>query len=134
MATKKIPQLAARSVALTGDEEVEIAYNSVSYRLTLDNLMKVIGVLPSVDPAPASGYRIPLYQVSDGEPHSCTLAQALSLTNGLESYTVSSAPSAADYGAGAMIYVTDGDSGSPCLAVSDGALWRRIALGAAIAV
>lgn len=31
---------------------------------------------------------------------------------------------------GAFTYVHDGDGGSPCLAVSDGFSWRRIALGA----
>ena len=50
----------------------------------------------------------------------------------LPSTTVAAAPSAATAGAGAAIYVSDGDSGSPCLAVSDGTTWRRIALGAAI--
>jgi hypothetical protein len=31
-----------------------------------------------------------------------------------------------------MVYCLDGDNGSPCLAVSDGTAWRRIALGAAV--
>lgn len=82
MATKKIPQLAARSVALTGDEELEIAYQSASYRLTTENLFKTVGVLPALsgsgNPVPTSGFRIPLYKVSDGQPYSCTLDQALS--------------------------------------------------------
>lgn len=33
---------------------------------------------------------------------------------------------------GQVIYVTDGDSGSPTLAVYDGASWKRVALGATI--
>lgn len=45
--------------------------------------------------------------------------------------TVANAPDAGAY-EGAIIYVTDGDAGSKCLAVSDGTNWLRIALGAAI--
>ena len=33
---------------------------------------------------------------------------------------------------GAILYCTNGDAGQPCLAVYDGAAWRRIALGAAV--
>jgi len=82
MATKKIPQLAARSVALTGDEELEIAYNDNSYRLTTEQLFKTVGVLPALsgsgNPSPPSGFRVPIYKVSDGQPYSCTLDQAIS--------------------------------------------------------
>jgi hypothetical protein len=79
MATKKIPELAARSVALTGSEEMEIAYQSASYRLTLQNLFKTVGVLPDLngDPIVASAFRIPLYKISDGQPHSVSLEEAL---------------------------------------------------------
>lgn len=48
------------------------------------------------------------------------------------SYTVAGAPSAATAGAGAAIYVTDGDAGSACLAVSDGSDWKVVALGVTI--
>jgi len=86
MATKKIPQLAARSVALTGDEELEIAYNDNSYRLTTEQLFKTVGVLPALsgsgNPSPPSGFRIPLYKVSDGQPYSCTLDQAITVISG----------------------------------------------------
>jgi hypothetical protein len=47
-------------------------------------------------------------------------------------YSVASAPVATAY-YGNLIFVTNGDSGSPCLAVSDGGTWKRIALGATIA-
>ena len=47
----------------------------------------------------------------------------------LASYSVSSAPSRAN--TGEVIYVSDGDAGSPCLAVYDGS-WKRVALGATI--
>lgn len=46
--------------------------------------------------------------------------------------TVATAGDAAAAGAGARIYVSDGDGGDPCIAVSDGTDWRRIPLGAAI--
>lgn len=79
MANVKIPQLPARTTALTGDEEFEIAYNSASYRLTTENLFKTIGVLPLATPSPTSGYLIPLFKSSDGQPYSCTLDQALTI-------------------------------------------------------
>jgi len=31
-----------------------------------------------------------------------------------------------------VYYVSDGDGGSPCIAVSDGSTWRRIAFGATV--
>lgn len=49
------------------------------------------------------------------------------------SHTVANAPSAATAGAGALIYVTNGNAGSACLAVSDGTNWKVVALGATIA-
>lgn len=54
------------------------------------------------------------------------------ITPRLRNHTVANAPSASTQGAGTVIYVSNGDAGSPCLAVSDGTNWRRIALGAAI--
>jgi hypothetical protein len=48
-------------------------------------------------------------------------------------YTVATAPSAAQATAGAMIYVSDGAAGSPCLAMSNGTSWLRLTSGAAIA-
>lgn len=44
----------------------------------------------------------------------------------LPTYTVANAPSAADYGAGAMIYVSNGAAGSACVAFSDGSNWKRV--------
>lgn len=48
----------------------------------------------------------------------------------LLSTTVSGAPAAGT--AGRVIYVSDGDAGSPCLAVDNGTNWLRVSLGAAI--
>lgn len=50
---------------------------------------------------------------------------------GLKAYTVETAPEVG--AAGTMIFVTDGDGGSPCLAISDGTDWKAVALGSAIA-
>lgn len=49
----------------------------------------------------------------------------------LRNYTVASAPTGSH---GKMIFVTDGDSGDPCLAIFDSAagFYKRIALGVAI--
>ena len=49
----------------------------------------------------------------------------------LNQYSVSSLPANAPVAR--VNYVTDGDSGSPCLAVGDGSTWRRIPLGATCA-
>ena len=48
----------------------------------------------------------------------------------LYSYSVSVVPINAP--AARLIYVTDGDGGSPCLAVGNGTAWKRVALGATI--
>jgi hypothetical protein len=47
------------------------------------------------------------------------------------SYTVATVPSAAAYPSH-LIHVSNGDSGAPCLAVSNGTNWLRIPLGAAV--
>jgi hypothetical protein len=57
---------------------------------------------------------------------------SLSVPIDIASYSVSNQPSASGTGQGSLIYVTNGDAGEPCLAVSDGSNWRRIALGATV--
>jgi len=47
-------------------------------------------------------------------------------------FTVATAPDATT-NTGTIIYVSDGDTGSPCIAVSNGTNWLRVALGTAIA-
>lgn len=47
-------------------------------------------------------------------------------------YTVATAPSASDAGAGTIIYTTDGAAGSAILAFSDGTDWKRSDTGATI--
>ena len=48
-------------------------------------------------------------------------------------FTVATATSASDAGAGTIIYVTDGAAGSAILAFSDGTDWKRSDTGATIA-
>lgn len=48
----------------------------------------------------------------------------------LRTYSVSGLPSAET--GGYVVYCTDGDGGNPCLAVDNGAAWKRIALGATV--
>lgn len=65
-------------------------------------------------------------------------SDAISVTGGtmsgvlitLPSYAVSALPSAGT--AGRVVFCTDGDSGSKCLAVDDGTAWKRVALGATV--
>lgn len=51
----------------------------------------------------------------------------------LPSYTVTQASALANVANGQIIYVSNGDSGSPCLAVYSVDNWKRVALGANIA-
>jgi len=44
-------------------------------------------------------------------------------------FTVANVPSAAGR-QGSLVYVSDGASGSPCLAVSDGTVWKQVAISA----
>ena len=48
-------------------------------------------------------------------------------------YTVASAPSASDAGAGTIIYVSNGAQGTAIIAFSDGTNWKRSDTGGTIA-
>lgn len=50
---------------------------------------------------------------------------------GVSQYTVATLPSASGR-TGQIAYVSDGDGGSPCLAVASGGSWLRVALGTAV--
>lgn len=69
---------------------------------------------------------------------STTFSGPVTATNGfvgdiqVPTYTVASAPSASDAGAGTLIYVSDGAAGSAILAFSDGTNWKRSDTGATI--
>lgn len=64
-----------------------------------------------------------------------TLTGAVTLGNiiKLKEHTVANAPSAATAGAGAVIYLSNGNAGAKCAAMSDGTNWKVIALGATAA-
>jgi hypothetical protein len=66
---------------------------------------------------------------------SATETKKISFTNlfKLPVYTTSAAGSISGPAAGQLIYCSDGDTGNPCLAVYNGSVWKRIALGATIA-
>ncbi len=50
----------------------------------------------------------------------------------LPTFTVATAPSASDAGAGTVIFVSDGAAGSPIIAFSDGTNFKRSDTGATI--
>ena len=52
----------------------------------------------------------------------------------LPSYTVAQAANIATPATGQVIYVANGDTGNPCLAVYSGGSWKRISLGATISI
>ena len=56
----------------------------------------------------------------------------LGLPLDLKVYAVADVPAAAS-NTGNLIYCSNGDAGDPCLAVSNGTSWLRIALGIAVA-
>lgn len=48
------------------------------------------------------------------------------------SYTVAQLPTAAPENAGAVVYCSNGSAGAACVAISTGALWKVVALGATV--
>lgn len=50
----------------------------------------------------------------------------------LQQVAVAGLPAAAAGNLGCVVYCTNGDAGSPCLAVSNGTNWLRVALGTAV--
>ena len=69
---------------------------------------------------------------------STTFTGPVTSTNGfvgdikVPTYTVATAPSASDAGAGTLVYDSDGAAGSAILAFSDGTNWKRSDTGATI--
>jgi hypothetical protein len=65
-----------------------------------------------------------------------TQAGVLDISTGtalkLPTYTVATAANIASPAAGEIIYVSNGDTGNPCLAVYSGGAWKRISFGANI--
>jgi len=52
----------------------------------------------------------------------------------LKNYSLAETSNIGDPQVGQIIYVTDGDGGSPCLAVYSGGDWNRISLGLPISL
>lgn len=88
--------------------------------------------------------QVPVYDSGNGQPRKVSMQQVVDLVQDnltsdstgpftLADYSVAELPSALSNPA-AIVYCTNGDGGSPCLAVSNGTDWLRIALGAAVAV
>ena len=69
-------------------------------------------------------------EITVSDPGVANIATCDSLQ--LPGYTVASAANIATPAAGQVIYVSNGDSGNPCLAVYSGGAWKRVALGANI--
>lgn len=89
--------------------------------------------------------QVPVYDTGNGQPRKVSVTQLVEyVQNNLDSdsptpfilLSKSVAEIAADYPpaswTNSVLYCTNGDSGSPCLAVSNGTAWKRIALGATI--
>jgi hypothetical protein len=69
-------------------------------------------------------------EITVSDPGVANIATCDSLQ--LPSYTVASAANIVTPAAGQIIYVSNGDSGNPCLAVYSGGAWKRVSLGANI--
>lgn len=93
----------------------------------------------------SSSMQIPVYDTGNGQPRKISIQQLLEFVQENieldgEPLTLLSATVAQltdDYPAAsypnAVVYCSNGDTGSPCLAVSNGTNWKRIALGANVA-
>lgn len=94
----------------------------------------------------SAAMQIPVYDAGNGQPRKVSGQQVVDFVQDnlisdasqpfrLIQKTV--AQLASDYPAaswtGAVVYCTNGNAGIPCLAVSNGTNWLRIALGAAVA-
>ncbi|HEX7891466.1 MAG TPA: hypothetical protein VF522_19095 [Ramlibacter sp.] len=93
----------------------------------------------------SAAMQVPVYDPNNGQPRKLPLSAILAYIQGgltsdasqpfrLIQKTV--AQLASDYPAaswaGGVVYCTNGNAGSPCLAVSNGTAWLRVALGAAV--
>jgi hypothetical protein len=71
-----------------------------------------------------------------GQELTITVPGVVDITNThsiqLPTYTVSQANGLSNTAPGQVVYVSNGDSGNPCLAVYSGSTWKRVVLGATI--
>ena len=93
--------------------------------------------------AVSSSMQIPVYDSGNGQPRKVSVQQlqdyldenadaAASGPFALADYSVAELPSASA-NPQSVVYCSNGDAGNPCLAVSNGTNWLRVALGAAVA-
>lgn len=77
-----------------------------------------------------------LFNTSSANVASITASGVFNLSTGhslqLPVYTVSQASNLANVATGQVVYVSDGDSGNPCLAVYSGGVFKRVSFGANI--
>lgn len=112
----------------TADEKFWVLYNATNYVMTFKTSG---GSGQAVDP----GKRTVVYCDGTNIVSAFTAAtdgMIFRNTLGLPAYTVSSAPAASAANTGHIIYVSNGDAGAKCMAMSDGSAWKRISLGATI--
>lgn len=90
----------------------------------------------------STSMQVPVYDASNGQPRKVSLQQVVDLVQEnltsdaagpftLADYSVAELPSASA-NPQSIVYCSNGNSGSPCLAVSNGTSWLRVALGAAV--
>ncbi len=71
-------------------------------------------------------------KIKRGQIGSRSLQKAFDQAEVLPTFAVAGLPAAA-LSTGKIVHVSDGATGDPCLAYSDGTNWLRITLGAAVA-
>lgn len=94
----------------------------------------------------SSSMQVPVYDSTNGQPRKISINQLMEyvqdnlisdVSTPFRLINVTVAELAADYPAaawtGGVVYCSNGNTGVPCLAVSNGTNWLRIALGAAVA-
>jgi len=134
----------ARGLVVSGGAKVhsgDTGEGSVSWRKTIgaDSATDVVVSTGAVivkegTPSLFGGTNIPLNQwgANGGIIYDTNAAMNPRGILSLETYTVATVPSAAAY-TRPLIFVSDGATGQPCLAVPFGGEWKRIATGTTIA-
>jgi hypothetical protein len=120
-----------------------ISPNGLTAIYTLNQSTTAVGILVTINgitQTPVTNYTVTGNQIIFGEtPDSTDIIQIRFLsgttsspTIQLPTYTVSEANNLVNVDDGQMIYVSNGDSGQPCIAVYSASGWRRISFGANI--
>jgi len=77
------------------------------------------------------GYPLLRGQCSHDSVNAAIAAAIATKAPKVATYTVATLPAASAANAGAIVYVSNGNAGAPCLAYSTGTAWAVVALGAA---